>query len=89
MFLFPITNILSVGPTEPIIHWVVGAVSPWQKWAGYEANQFSQSSAKVKKEKTIPPLPHTLIWHADGQCYLYFVNKSKNSHPLMRVEELR
>jgi len=43
----------------------------------------------VKKEKTIPPLLRTLTWNAHGQCYLYFVNKSKHSHPLMRVKELK
>jgi hypothetical protein len=42
---------LALGPTQPPIQWLLGALSP-----GYEADHSPPSSAKVKNGGTITPL---------------------------------
>jgi hypothetical protein len=39
----------ALGPTEPRIQWVPGALSPEVKWPGREADHTPPSSAEVKK----------------------------------------
>jgi hypothetical protein len=52
----------TLGPTQPPIQWVLGALSPGIKQRGCEANQSHPSSAEVKKGGAIPPLPHMPSW---------------------------
>jgi len=47
------------GPTQPPLQWVQGALTPWIKQPGYEADHLPPSSAKVKNVwsyTSIPPL---------------------------------
>jgi hypothetical protein len=39
----------ALGPTQPPIQWVAGAVSPGVKWQGHKADHSPPASAKVKK----------------------------------------
>jgi hypothetical protein len=43
----------TLGPTQPPIQWVPGALSPGVKWQGPEADHLPQSS----EGGAIPPLP--------------------------------
>jgi hypothetical protein len=58
--LFSIMSRLALGPIQPHIQWVPGAVSPGVR--RHEADHSSPSSAEVKNGGTIPPLPHTSSW---------------------------
>jgi len=40
---------LALGPTQPPIQWVPGALSLGVKWPGHEADHLPLSSAKVKE----------------------------------------
>jgi hypothetical protein len=62
---------------QPPIQWVPGALSLGVKRPGREANQSPPSSAEVKYEWALPPLPlyPFMAWSsvkAQGQLYLYF-----------------
>lgn len=65
-------------------------LSPEQvKWPGREAHYSSVSSAEVKNDVAIPPLPHTPTWHSvynqsHGQLYLY-CNDNLNAVILHRI----
>jgi hypothetical protein len=59
IFLFSITSIPALGSTQPPVQWVPGAVSPWVKLLGCEADHSLPPSAKVKNDEAILPLPHT------------------------------
>jgi hypothetical protein len=49
-FAFPSTlSRPALGPTQPPVQWVPGALSPGVKWLGYEADHSLPSSAEVKK----------------------------------------
>jgi hypothetical protein len=48
---------LTPGTTQPPIQWVPGAFSPGVKRQGREADHSPPSSAEVKKDGAIPPLP--------------------------------
>jgi hypothetical protein len=57
-FLFSTSSRLVVGPTQPPIQWVLGALSPGVKQQGREADHSPPTSAKVKKMwiyKATPP----------------------------------
>jgi hypothetical protein len=58
LFLFSITSRPALGPTQPPIQLVSGAVSPGVKQQRREAGHRLPSSIEVKNED-IPPLPHT------------------------------
>jgi hypothetical protein len=63
IFLFSVISRLALGPTQPSIQWVPGALFPGVKWQGHEADHVPPSSAEVKNSGTIPPLPHTSLQH--------------------------
>jgi hypothetical protein len=48
-FLFSTSSRLAVGPTQPPLQCVPGALSPGIKWQGREADHSPPASAKVKK----------------------------------------
>jgi hypothetical protein len=48
-----------MGPAQPPIQWVLWGWFFWGKAAGYEADLSPLSSAEVKNDGAIPPLPHT------------------------------
>jgi hypothetical protein len=58
IFLFYVTSRPAVGPTQPPIQCVPGAVSPGVKRQGREADHSSASSAEVKNGDAIPVVPH-------------------------------
>jgi hypothetical protein len=47
--LFSMSSGLALGPSQPPIQWVPGALSPGVKWWGCEADNSPPASAKVKK----------------------------------------
>jgi hypothetical protein len=49
IFLFTTASRLALGPTQPPIQWVPGAVSLGVKWPGREADHSPPSSADVKE----------------------------------------
>jgi hypothetical protein len=63
-FLFFTACRPTLGPSQPPIQWVLGALSPGVKWQGREADHLPPSSVKVKKGGAIPPLPHMSSWHS-------------------------
>jgi hypothetical protein len=64
IFLSFIASRPALGPTQPPIQWVPGALSPGVKWYGHEADHSPPSSVKVKNCGAIPPLPHMSSWHS-------------------------
>jgi hypothetical protein len=48
-FLFSTSSRPAVGPIQPPIQWVPGALSLGVKWLGHEADHSSPTSAEVKK----------------------------------------
>jgi hypothetical protein len=48
IFLFTTASRTALGPTQPPIQWVPGALSLGVKWPGYEADNSPPSSVKVK-----------------------------------------
>jgi hypothetical protein len=54
----------TLGPTQPHIQWLAGAISPGVKRPGREADHSSPSSAEVKNGGAIPPLPPMSSWHS-------------------------
>jgi hypothetical protein len=52
-----------LGPTEPSIQCVLGALSPGVKRPVCEADYSSPSNVQVKNGGAIPPLHHTSSWH--------------------------
>jgi hypothetical protein len=49
----------ALGPTQLLIQWVPGALSPGVKLLGREADHSPPSTAEVRRDVAIPPLPHT------------------------------
>jgi hypothetical protein len=48
-------------PAQPLIQWIMGALSLGVKQQGCEAGHSTSSSAKVKNCGAVPPLPHVFI----------------------------
>jgi len=46
-FLFITVSVLALGPAQPPIHWVLGALFPWVKQLEHEANHSFPSSPEV------------------------------------------
>jgi hypothetical protein len=57
IFLFFTERRPALGPTQPPIQWVPGALSPGVKLPGREANHSPPTNAEVKNGGAIPPLP--------------------------------
>jgi hypothetical protein len=53
-----------LGPTQPPIQWVPGALSPGVKRQGHEADHSPPTSAEVKKMWLYTAIPHTPSWHS-------------------------
>jgi hypothetical protein len=58
IFLFSTASGLTMGPTQPPVQWVPGALSLGVKRQGRETDLSLPSSAEDKKGGAIPPLPH-------------------------------
>jgi hypothetical protein len=54
-----------LGPTQPFIQWVPGALPPGVKRQGREADHSPPSSAEVNSGGGIPPFPHIPLWYSD------------------------
>jgi hypothetical protein len=52
----------ALGPTQPLIQRVPGALSPGVKRLRREADHSPPSSAEVKNGGAIPPLPYMSLW---------------------------
>jgi hypothetical protein len=61
VFLYSTAPGPTLGPTQPPIQCIQGALSPEVKQAGYEADHSPASSAEVKNGGAILPLLHGLI----------------------------
>jgi hypothetical protein len=71
MFIYSTTSRPALGPTQLLVQWVPGVKRP-----GHEADHSFPSSAEVKNDGVISPLPHSihgvcLINLAKGQVCLY------------------
>jgi hypothetical protein len=78
IFLFTTASRTALGPTQPPIQWVPGALSLGVNRSGREADHSSPSSAEVKRMRgAIPPLPNTPPWcgaqlkHRDNFTFTY------------------
>jgi hypothetical protein len=49
VFLFTVASRPALGPTQPPIRWVPGALSLGVKWSGRESDHSPPSSAEVKE----------------------------------------
>jgi hypothetical protein len=49
IFLFTTTSRMALGPTQPPIQWVPGAVPLGINWPGHEADHSPQPGAEVKE----------------------------------------
>jgi hypothetical protein len=57
-FFFPTASKPALGPTQPPIQWVTGAVSPGVKLPRCEADHSPPSSAEVKNAWSYTSNPH-------------------------------
>jgi hypothetical protein len=64
IFLFSTASRSALGPNQPPVQWVSGAVSPEVKRPGLEADHSPPSSAEVKNGEAIPPLSYMSSWHS-------------------------
>jgi hypothetical protein len=62
IFLFSTASRLAYGPTQPVVHWVPGALLLGVKQPECDAYHSPPSSAKVAIDGTIPPLAHMSSW---------------------------
>jgi hypothetical protein len=61
-FLYSTASRPALGPTQPPIQWVSGALPPGLKPPGRDADQSPPFSAEVKNDGGIPPLPQAFSW---------------------------
>jgi hypothetical protein len=54
----------TLGPTQPPIQWIPGALSPGVKRQGHEADHSPPASAEVENGGAITPHPHMSSWHS-------------------------
>jgi hypothetical protein len=81
IFLFTTASRMALGPTQPPIQGVLGALSLGVKQLGHEVDHSPPSSAEVKEcMELYLHSPNTPSWHgaqfkkkAQGQLYLYFI----------------
>lgn len=62
-FLFSTASRLALGPNQPPIQWVQGALYLGAKWPVHAPNHSYPSNAEVKTERSRPSLQHTLSWY--------------------------
>jgi hypothetical protein len=62
IFPLSVTSRSDLGPTQPPIRWVPGAVSSGVKRQGHEADDSLSSVAEVKNGGAVPSLSHTSSW---------------------------
>jgi hypothetical protein len=84
IFLIITASRTALGPTQPPIQWVPGAVSLGVKLLGRQADHSPPSSAAVKNEWSYTPLPQYafMAWcsvKAQGQLYLYHILKQNKN----------
>jgi hypothetical protein len=74
IFLFTTTARMALGPTQPPIQWIPGALSLGAKWLGHEADHSLSSSAdKNMWSYTSTPQYASMAWcsvEAQGLLYL-------------------
>jgi hypothetical protein len=77
IFLFTTMSRTALGPTQPPLQWVLGAVSLEIKWRGHEADNSPPSSTEVKEcLELYLHSPNMVSWHCaylkkvQGQLYL-------------------
>jgi hypothetical protein len=61
IFLFTAVSRPALGPTQPPIQWVTGALSVWVNWPGHEADHSPSSSAEVKNAWSYISTPITRL----------------------------
>jgi hypothetical protein len=77
IFLFTTASRTALGPTQPPIQWVPGALSLGVKRSGHEADHSPLFSAEVKNARSYTSTPLyifmalCLVKHTQGQLYLY------------------
>jgi hypothetical protein len=67
-----------LGPNQPPLHWVAGAVTSGVNQQGREADHSLPSSAEVKNDGAIPPLPHKTSCHFTFNLHTCHVNRVKH-----------
>jgi hypothetical protein len=60
-FLLSTVSRPTLGPTQPLIQWLLGALSQGIKRPGREADHSPPSTAEVKNGGTIPPRLHGIV----------------------------
>jgi hypothetical protein len=79
IFLFTTASIMALGPTQPPIQWVPGALSLGLKWLGNEADHSPPSSAKVKNVWSYISTPQYffMVWclvkHRDNFTFTFII----------------
>jgi hypothetical protein len=73
----------ALGSTQPPIHWVPGALSPWVKRPSREADHSAPTSAEVKKSGSIHPLPYAPSWQG---AYLRYLSTGTTISNVNKVE---
>jgi hypothetical protein len=63
-FLFFTSSRPALGPTQPLIQWVPGALSPGVKGSRREAEQSLPASTEVKKMWIYTCTPHKSLWRS-------------------------
>jgi hypothetical protein len=58
IFIFSTASKSALGPTQPPLQWVPGAIFPGVKRPGLQADNLPSSRAEVKNVGAIHPLPH-------------------------------
>jgi hypothetical protein len=81
IFLFTTVTRPVLGPTQPPIQWVPGALSLGVKRSGREADHSPPSGAEVKNEWSYVSTPQYVFMEwcsvkAQGQLYLYLHDKN-------------
>jgi hypothetical protein len=62
LFLKSLAYRPTLGPTQPPIQWVLGALSPVVKRPVREGDHSPPASAEVKSDRVLPPYPYASSW---------------------------
>jgi hypothetical protein len=84
IFLFTTASRTALGPTQPPIQWVPGALSLGLKRQGREADHSPPSSAEVKEAWSYTSTPLIRLYgvvkvKAQGQLYVYLFTSKINT----------